>query len=154
MYNIVHSLQGRSFIAIRNSEELAKTIGISTTSNKLLAFILSTVFAGLAGSLFASFTRFIGPEISNITMTFDFLVYLLIGGIGTLSGPVIGTFIIVWISQELQFLQDYRMLVFGPILVLLIIFDPRGISGFVIDWNLKRKSKKQSQSNEIHREQR
>ncbi|MFD2639965.1 branched-chain amino acid ABC transporter permease [Piscibacillus salipiscarius] len=153
MYNIVHSLQGRSFIAIRNSEELAKTIGISTTSNKLLAFILSTVFAGLAGSLFASFTRFIGPEISNITMTFDFLVYLLIGGIGTLSGPVIGTFIIVWISQELQFLQDYRMLVFGPILVLLIIFDPRGISGFVIDWNLKRKSKKQSQSNEIHREQ-
>ncbi|SEQ62108.1 branched-chain amino acid ABC transporter permease [Piscibacillus halophilus] len=143
IYRIVHSLQGRTFMAIRNSEDLAKTIGISTTKNKLIAFILSTFFAGLAGALFASFTRFIGPEISNITMTFDFLVYLLIGGIGTLSGPVIGTFIIVWISQELQFLQDYRMLVFGPILVILIIFAPRGISGFIIDWNLKRKAKKQ-----------
>lgn len=153
MYRIVHSLQGRSFIAIRNSEELAKTIGISTTKNKLLSFILSTVFAGLAGALFASFTRFIGPEISNIVMTFDFLVYLLIGGIGTLSGPIIGTFLIVWISQELQFLQDYRMLVFGPILVILIIFAPRGISGFIIEWNMKRKAKKQAALNQIEANQ-
>lgn len=63
---------------------------------------------------------------------FDFLTYLIVGGIGTLSGPIVGTFLIVLLSQNLQFLQDYRMLIFGPLLTLLIIFSPRGIVGFVI----------------------
>ncbi|ARI76478.1 branched-chain amino acid ABC transporter permease [Halobacillus mangrovi] len=142
MYRIVHSLSGRTFIAIRNSEELAQTIGISTMKNKLLAFVLSTFFAGLAGALYASFIRFIGPDIGYITIIFDFLTYLLVGGIGTLAGPIVGTFLIVTVSQSLQFLQDYRMLIFGPLLTLLIIFYPRGIAGAFIDWRMKRSLKK------------
>lgn len=113
VYRIVHSLTGRTYIAIRNSEDLAQTIGISTMKNKLEAFVLSTFFAGLSGALYASFIRFIGPDIGNIVITFDLLTYLLIGGIGTLSGPIVGTVLVVWISQQLQFLQDYRMLIFG-----------------------------------------
>lgn len=132
VYRIVHSLTGRTFIAIRNSEELALSLGISTTKNKLLSFVLSTFFAGIAGALYGSFIRFIGPEISYTTFMFDFLTYLIVGGIGTLSGPIVGTFLIVLLSQNLQFLQDYRMLIFGPLLTLLIIFSPRGIVGFVI----------------------
>jgi branched-chain amino acid transport system permease protein len=134
---IVHSLSGRTFIAIRNSEELAQTIGISTMTNKLLAFVLSTFFAGLAGGLYASFLRFIGPDISYITMTFDMLIYLLVGGIGTLAGPLVGTLLIIWISQALQFLQDYRMLIFGPVLVLLIVFYPRGLVGAYLELKMK-----------------
>ncbi|MDZ5472665.1 branched-chain amino acid ABC transporter permease [Bacillus sp. 31A1R] len=146
MYRIVHSLTGRTYIAIRNSEDLAQTIGISTTKNKLTVFVLSTFFAGLAGALYASFVRFIGPDIGNIVITFDLLTYLLIGGIGTLSGPIVGTILIVWISQQLQFLQDYRMLIFGPVLTLLIIFYPRGIVGAFYTWKAKREMKKQLQS--------
>lgn len=142
VYRIVHSLTGRTFIAIRNSEDLAQTIGISTTKNKLMSFVLSAVFAGLGGVLYSSFIRFIGPDIAYTTVTFDLLMYLLVGGIGTLSGPIVGTLLIVWVSQYLQFLADYRMLIFGPILVLLIIFAPRGISGAFIDWKIRRNAKK------------
>ncbi|MGM0899565.1 MAG: branched-chain amino acid ABC transporter permease [Bacillota bacterium] len=146
VYRIVHSLSGRTYIAIRNSEDLAQTIGINTTKNKLMVFVISTFFAGLAGALYASFIRFIGPDIGYITITFDLLTYLIVGGIGTLSGPVVGTILLVWISQQLQFLQDYRMMIFGPILTLLVIFYPRGISGGLNDFRAKRKEKKQNQS--------
>ncbi|WP_456279193.1 branched-chain amino acid ABC transporter permease [Bacillus sp. AK128] len=139
---IIDSLVGRTYIAIRNSEELAQTIGIETMKQKLISFVLSTFFAGLAGALYASFVRFIGPDISYINITFDMLTYLLVGGIGTISGPLVGTFIIVWVSQYLQFLQDYRMLIFGPILVLLVIFYPRGIAGGIQTWLATRKVKK------------
>ncbi|MFC7062143.1 branched-chain amino acid ABC transporter permease [Halobacillus seohaensis] len=137
IYRIVHSLSGRTFIAIRNSEELAQTIGISTMKNKLTVFVLSTAFAGLAGALYASFIRFIGPDIGYTTVIFDFLTYLLVGGIGTLAGPIVGTLLVVWVSQSLQFLQDYRMLIFGPLLTLIIIFYPRGIVGFFNEMRMK-----------------
>ncbi|MDQ1003164.1 branched-chain amino acid transport system permease protein [Neobacillus niacini] len=140
MYRIVHSLSGRTYIAIRNSEDLAQTIGISTMKNKLTVFVISAVIAGLSGALYAAFVRFIGPDIGSIMIVFDFLTYLLVGGIGTLSGPIVGTILIVVLSQRLQFLQDYRMLVFGPVLTLLIIFYPRGIVGAVASWTQKRKT--------------
>jgi branched-chain amino acid transport system permease protein len=143
MYRIIHSLSGRTFIAIRNSEDLAQTIGISTMKNKLMSFVLSTIFAGLSGALYASFVRFIGPDIGSISITFDLLTYLLIGGIGTLSGPIVGTLIVVWLSQQLQGLQEYRMLIFGPLLTVLVIFYPRGIIGGVSNLFSKRRSKQE-----------
>lgn len=139
---IAISLTGRTYMAIRNSEELAQTIGISTMKNKLVSFVISTFFAGLAGGLYASFIRFIGPEVAYITMIFDYLMFLLVGGIGTLVGPLLGTLLITWISQSLQFLADYRMLIFGPILVLLIVFYPYGIVGGYLQWKMKRQLKK------------
>lgn len=142
IYRIVHSLVGRTFIAIRNSEPLAQSLGISTMKNKLLAFVLSSFFAGLAGALYASFIRFLGPEVGSTNITFDLLMYLIVGGIGTLSGPIVGTIIVVWASQNLQFLQDFRMLIFGPLLALLIIFAPRGLVGIFSDWQIKQKDKK------------
>ncbi|WP_085993025.1 branched-chain amino acid ABC transporter permease [Oceanobacillus senegalensis] len=142
IYRIVHSLVGRTFIAIRNSEPLAQSLGISTMKNKLISFVLSTFFAGLAGALYASFIRFLGPEIGSTNITFDLLMYLIVGGIGTISGPIVGTILIVWLSQNLQFLQDYRMLIFGPLLVLLIIFAPRGLVGLFNDWRMKLRERK------------
>lgn len=139
---IIESLTGRTYIAIRNSEELAQTIGIATMKHKLVAFVLSTFFAGLGGALYASFIRFIGPDIGYTNVVFDMLMYLLVGGIGTLSGPLVGTLLIVWLSQSLQFLQDYRMLLFGPLLVVLIIYYPYGIVGGLKMWKAKRDVKK------------
>lgn len=137
---IVHSLLGRTFISIRNSEELAQTIGINTALNKLYAFVISVVFAALSGVLYASFNRFLGPEIANLPMVFNFLMYLIIGGIGTLSGPIVGTMLIVWLTQFMQELQEYRMLIFGPILTLLVIFYPQGMVGmfFMVKGKLQK----------------
>lgn len=138
---IVSSLLGRTFIAIRNSEELAQTIGISTKKNQLLAFVISCFFAALAGALYASFVRFIGPDIGAIFLGFEMLIYLVIGGIGTLSGPLVGTLIIVSLTQSLQFLQEYKMLIFGPILLLIILFYPGGIVGALNSFSNKWKQR-------------
>ena len=134
MGRLSRSLLGRTFIAIRNGDELAQSLGINLMRNKILAFVLSTTYAGLAGALYAGMVRIIGPEEANIVHTFDMITYLLVGGIGTLMGPLLGTVGIVWITQSLQFLEEYRMIIFGPMLVILVIFFPRGISGQFLTW--------------------
>jgi branched-chain amino acid transport system permease protein len=136
---LLHSLVGRTFLAIKNSEELARAIGISTKKYQLLSFVISCFFAGLSGALYASFIRFIGPDIAYIVLGFEMLMYLIIGGIGTLAGPLVGTLLVVWLTQSLQFLQESRMVLFGPILVLLIIFYPQGIVGGIENWMNRRK---------------
>lgn len=152
IYRIINSLVGRSFIAIRNSESLAQSIGISSMKNKLLSFVISTFFAGLSGALYASFIRFIGPELSSTNMVFDFLMFIIVGGVGTLSGPIIGTLLVVWLTQNLQFLQDYRMIVFGPVLVLLVIYSPNGIVGMYnnlrMRWFERKKNRSSADSNQ------
>ena len=136
---IVHSLTGRTYIAIRNSEELAQTLGINTRTNKLVSFVISVAYAGLAGGLYASLTRFIGPEIASVEMVFNFLIYLIVGGLGTLMGPIVGTMLFVWLTQFLQSFQEYRMLVFGPILVFMVIFYPTGLAGIYATIKMKFK---------------
>jgi branched-chain amino acid transport system permease protein len=138
MSRIVHSLLGRAFVAIRNSEELAETLGINLMRTKVLAFVLSTVYAGFAGALYAGFVRFLGPDLAREHHAFDMLAFILVGGIGTLFGPVLGAVLLTWLTQSLQFLQDYRMIVFGPLLILLVMFFPRGIIGFYHERRARR----------------
>lgn len=129
MHRIARSLLGRTFMAIRNGDDLAESLGIDLMRNKLLAFMLSVFYAGLAGGLYAGFVRFLGPGIAGVEHTFDMTMYMLVGGIGTLLGPLLGALGVPWLTQYLQFLQEYRFIVFGPILVLLVIFVPHGIVG-------------------------
>ena len=129
MDRIVHSILGRAFVAIRNGEGLAESLGIPLMRTKLTAFVLSTAYAGYAGGLFAGFVRFIGPQIASEANAFDMIAFILVGGLGTLSGPVLGAIVLTWATQSLQFLQDYRLLVFGPLLILLVMFLPKGIVG-------------------------
>jgi branched-chain amino acid transport system permease protein len=138
MSRIVHSLLGRAFVAIRNSEELAETLGINLMRTKVLAFVLSTFYAGFAGALYAGFVRFLGPDLAREHHAFDMLAFILVGGIGTLFGPVLGAVLLTWLTQSLQFLQDYRMIVFGPLLILLVMFFPRGIIGFYNERRARR----------------
>ena len=138
MRRIVRSLMGRTFVAIRNSEELAESLGIDLRRNKLLAFMLSVFYAGMAGGLYAGFVRFLGPGVAAVENTFDMTMYMLVGGIGTLLGPLLGALAMPWLTQYLQFLQAYRFLVFGPILVLLVIFLPHGIVGTWTGWRARR----------------
>ena len=129
MHRIVGSLLGRTFVAIRNGEDLAEALGINLMRNKLLAFVLSVFYAGLAGGLYAGFVRFLGPGLAAVENTFDLTMYMLVGGLGTVLGPLLGAIAVPWLTQYLQFLQEYRFLVFGPLLVLLVIFLPYGVVG-------------------------
>ena len=138
MSRIVRSLLGRSFMAVRNSDELAEALGVDLMRTKTLSFVLSVVYAGLAGALYAGQVRFLGPDLASEVVTFDLVMYVLVGGIGTLLGPLVGTFLVIGLTQSLQFLQDYRMVVFGPVLIALIIFLPDGIVG---TW-LKRRARR------------
>ena len=138
MHRIVRSLLGRTFMAIRNGDELAESLGIDLMRNKLLAFMLSVFYAGLAGGLYAGFVRFLGPGIAGVENTFDMTMYMLVGGLGTLSGPLLGALAVPWLTQYMQFLQSYRFLIFGPLLVLLVIFLPHGIVGTYLGWRARR----------------
>jgi branched-chain amino acid transport system permease protein len=66
------------------------------------------------------------------------IAFILVGGIGTLFGPLLGAVILTWLTQSLQFLQDYRMIVFGPLLILLVMFMPSGLIGFYNEWSARR----------------
>lgn len=131
---IQKSLVGRTFIAIRNGDDLAQSLGINLMKTKILAFVISTTYAGLAGALYAGMIRVVGPEEANVLQTFNMIMYMLVGGIGTLFGPLVGTLGVTWITETLQFLEAYRMLIFGPLLVLLVIFFPLGICGSFLTW--------------------
>ncbi len=126
---LLRSPVGRTLMAVRESEPLAAAVGLDVMAAKRMAFTVSAALAGLAGGLFAGFIGFLGPESSSVEVTFNTLLYVMVGGIGSLSGPVAGTFIVYGLSQLLQVLQQYQMVIFGLALVLLILFMPSGLAG-------------------------
>ncbi len=129
MKRVVDSLVGRTFKSICNSEDLAATLGINVMGNKLLAFAISAFFTAMAGALYASYIKFIGPDISDPNMTFQFLLYLLIGGQASIAGPLVGTLVSTGLTESLQSLQEYRMVVFGLLLIIIVKFLPWGLVG-------------------------
>ncbi|MDX9844875.1 MAG: branched-chain amino acid ABC transporter permease [Aquabacterium sp.] len=146
MHRIVHSLLGRSFVAVRNSEALAEALGIPLARTKRLAFVLSVIYAGLAGGLYAGVVRFLGPDLAATHHTFELVMFMLVGGIGTILGPILGSILVPWLTQSLQFLQDYRMVVFGPVLILLLIFLPNGIVGTILHRRARRAAAEREQA--------
>jgi len=138
MARIVRSLLGRSFMAVRNGDLLAEALGISLMRTKTLSFVLSVTYAGIAGALYAGQVRFLAPDLANTVHTFDLIMFTLVGGLGTLLGPLLGTLLVTWVTQGLQFLQDFRMVVFGPLLIALIIFLPDGIVGTWLKYRARR----------------
>lgn len=129
MYRIRESLRGRTFMAVLTNPDLAEAVGINTFRTKLLSFIVANFFAALAGGLYASLIGSISPSVANIGMTFNFLMYVLLGGVGTLAGPIIGAFAIPILLEYLQFMQDYQMIFFGVLLIVVIIYFPSGCMG-------------------------
>ncbi|KAF0156349.1 MAG: branched-chain amino acid transport system permease protein [Syntrophaceae bacterium] len=129
MNRLVKSLKGLTFMSIRNNEDLAEAVGINTFRTKLLSFVIANFFAALAGGIYASLIGSISPSVASIAITFNFLMYALLGGIATLAGPIIGAFVMPILMEYLQFLQDYQMILFGVLLIIVIIYFPRGFMG-------------------------
>lgn len=140
MKNILRTPTGRAFIAIRDSDIAAESMGINLSLYKTAAFSISAFYAGIAGSLFAHFMYFIGPENFNFMVSISFLVMILVGGVGSVHGAVFGavfiTFLPEFISIGKQYLPAFigrqsglEPAVYGLILVLFIRFEPLGLYG-------------------------
>jgi branched-chain amino acid transport system permease protein len=129
IHRLIRSPVGKTYMAIRGGEALAESLGVHPLWNKLVSFTTSAFFAGLAGTLYASYHGFISPDTSNFHIGFDLLIYLLVGGVATLPGPIIGAIIMTIIPETLQFLLEYRIIFYGAFLVVIVIFLPRGLVG-------------------------
>jgi len=125
------SKYGRSMLALKVSEQAATLMGVNPTVNKLISFCLSSFFAGLAGGLYASYIASISPEPFGVNLSVDVLTMLLVGGSGTVAGPVIGATFLVVLKEWLRFMKEYYMIVYGAGIVLVMIFMPDGIAGLV-----------------------
>jgi branched-chain amino acid transport system permease protein len=124
---IVHSRVGKILIAIRQNEDLVGASGITAWKYKLFAFVMSAAFAGFAGALYAHYQRFINPEIFGVAQSLDAILAVIIGGSGTIVGPIIGAFTVVFMPEYLRFADSLRLIVYGFILVVVTIFMPKGI---------------------------
>jgi branched-chain amino acid transport system permease protein len=142
MHRVVYSLQGLRFMAIRNNEVLAEAVGINAANTKLLSFVVANFIVAMAGGIYASLIGSISPSVASLKITFDFLLFVLLGGMATLAGPILGSFALPVLMEYLQFLQDYQMIFFGVLLVVVIIYFPRGLMGAIKNMQAKIKSKR------------
>ncbi len=121
------SRTGRAWIAIREDQTVAQATGINTYKSKILALALGASFAGLAGALFASRNQFTGPEDFTLMVSVNVLCIVIVGGMGSLPGIVIGALVLKGLPELLRELEDYRLLVFGALLIAMMIIRPQGL---------------------------
>jgi branched-chain amino acid transport system permease protein len=120
---------GRAFVAIRDTEIGADVCGVNVSAMKMLAFGVSAVLAGIAGALYAHTLRFISPEFFSLGQTIILLAMVLIGGRGTIVGPVIGAALLITLPEGLRFVKEYYLLCFGIAIWLCVILLPDGLAG-------------------------
>ena len=124
---ILHSRVGRVLVAIRQNETLADAMGVSTWRYKLFAFVVSAGLAGFAGALYAHYIGFLNPEPFGVDQSLNAILAVILGGSGTLAGPVVGAFAVTFLPEYLRIADSYRLVTYGFILVVATIFLPRGL---------------------------
>ena len=129
---IINSRTGRALGAIAGEEMAAQSLGINVSRYKLIALVISAVYASVAGSLLAHYVTFVSPEVIGLGMVTLLFTMLFVGGIGTTTGPILGAVLISVLPSLLTRFQDYRQLVYGAILLLVIMFAPRGLHSMVL----------------------
>jgi branched-chain amino acid transport system permease protein len=124
---------GAACLAVREDVVLAQSLGIRIGVARLCAFTFSAVFAGAAGSLFAAISNFVGPDDFSVMATgFQTVVYVVVGGMGTLWGPLLGAALIVALPELLRDASTYSVFIYGVILLFFILFAPQGIAGLLL----------------------
>ena len=127
--NFVGSTHGRACISIRENEIAAESMGINTTKYKVMAFTIGAFFAGLAGAIYANYMYIIQPGTFSFLKSFDILVMVVLGGLGSISGGIAGAIVYTLISALLAGIPEWRLVITAVFLVVMMIFRPTGIMG-------------------------
>ncbi len=135
LWRLIHSAHGRAFLSIREDEIAAQSMGVNTTQVKVRAFVISSFFAGIAGSIFAEATQYLNPSTFGFSKSVDAIIMIVLGGMGSLTGSVIAAILITilpeFILRPLQEIThiDFRMVIYSLTLIIFMITRPQGIFG-------------------------
>ncbi len=142
MANVLRSRFGRALVAIRDSDVAAEAVGVNLARYKTLAFGISAAYAGVAGSLLAHYLGYISPDHFTIMLSIEYVVMIIVGGVGSVLGAVLGAIFITLLPEGMRFAEealrapfphlvfpDLRALVMGLVLILFIAFEPEGLAG-------------------------
>jgi len=134
IWRVIRSAHGRAFLSVREDEVAAEAMGINTTKAKVRAFVLSSFFAGVAGSIFAHYANYLNPSSFSFNRSVDAVIMVVLGGMGSLSGSLMAAAIITILPEALRPLQeitgiDLRMVIYSLTLILLMILRPQGLMG-------------------------
>lgn len=132
-YNIVDSRVGRALRAVHGSETAAASVGVDTAKYKLQVFVLSGMYSGLAGALYAHYIRFVNPDPFGFMFSIELVVMVVIGGMASIWGAIFGAGAITLLSQGLHKFEDFEVIVYGLILVVVMIYMPTGITKTFVD---------------------
>lgn len=148
LWRLVHSSYGRAFLSVREDEIASECMGINTTRVKVAAFVISSFFAGAAGSIFAHTTNSLNPASFQFVKSVDVVIMVVLGGMGSLSGSVIGAVLVTILPEALRPLQEYtgvdlRMVIYSLTLILLMIWRPSGLLGMK-EWTQFRRKQNAS----------
>jgi branched-chain amino acid transport system permease protein len=127
--NLMNSDYGKQFTAIKENPLAAEAMGVNTTRMKVIAFGLSTLYAGFGGSLYAHLNNYLAPDAFPMSESITLLLIVVIGGMGNIMGPVLGSIVLIEIKESLRMLKDYNMLIYGFGLMVLMVFAPKGFAG-------------------------
>ncbi len=127
--NLINSSYGRAIISVREDEVAAEMMGVNTTWYKVMAFMIGAGFAGLAGALFAHYFYIIKPDTFNFLKSFDILVMVVLGGLGSTTGAILAAIFITVLTAYLQAFPAIRMIIYAMILILVMIYRPQGLLG-------------------------
>lgn len=134
IYRIINSPFGRGLVAIRESEDRARHLGYPINRMLLISFVMSAMFAGLAGALHAMLFTFIGPNLLFWTLSGEIVLVTILGGIGTLGGPLVGAVVFGVLSEQLSSITENWPIIFGAIFVLIVMLAPQGLYGLYLQY--------------------
>lgn len=129
IFTLGRSRHGRAIISIRENAIAAEATGIPTTRYKLLAFTIAAFFAGIAGGLFAHQTSILNAKIFGFNKSIEYLVMVVLGGMGSITGSIIASFVLVSLPELLRGLAEYRLIIYSLLLILMMLFRPKGLLG-------------------------
>lgn len=131
--NLIKSSHGRAIVSIREDEIAANAMGINVFYYKMFAFTLSAFIAGIGGGLYALLFGYLNPTMFSWLKSMDFLIIVVLGGMGSIVGTVATGFILTYLQEFLRILQDYRLVIYPLILIFIMLFKPTGLIGIVND---------------------
>ena len=130
-YNLVNSRIGRALRAIRNDYIAAQVMGIHIAFYRILAFAGGAALAGLTGALYSGYIRFISPDTFTSGESINILIMMVIGGMGTIVGPIIGAVAITYLLETMRVFAEYRLVIYGLLMFIVILYMPQGVAGML-----------------------